>query len=81
MCRLKYAQKARTNLLAWAQGNKDAVGRRRAGRPRPAPVLRRLLVRLRLRLTFDSGVYSDADRGAITAYFRKMADALQMQRV
>jgi hypothetical protein len=75
---VKYAQKARTYLLAWAQGNTPT---------RWADAELADLGQLQsygsfsfayaYDLTFDSGVYSDADRGAITAYFRKMADALQ----
>ena len=74
----KYAQKARTYLLAWAQGNTPT---------RWADAELADLGQLQsygsfsfayaYDLTFNSGVYSDADRGLITAYFRRMADALQ----
>jgi len=73
-----YAQKARTYLMASAQGNTPTVwtdsGCIDTGQLQSYGSFSFAYA---YDLTFNSGVYSEADRSAITAYFRTMADALQ----
>jgi hypothetical protein len=74
----KYAQKARTYLMAWAQGNTPTQWE-----PTELADLGQLQsygsfsFAYAYDLTFNSSVYSTADRATITKYFRAMANALQ----
>ena len=73
-----YARKARAFLVAWAQGNTpttiDDYDSKDTGQ---LQTYGDFSFAYAYDLTYDSGVYTAADRGAIASWFRRSVDALQ----